>query len=248
MEIDATSVSGALILLFHRASPRAADPMYRKKARAGVTLRTVNRKPDEDQSVSAHLIIKKSARSTGEYDAALEEIPGMSMASVGTVIRKALTDYVYDFENKRGEDENTYTVFKSRGVKSETVTNALKTGNFKYVTLVRPARADFVDSGDTFQPIDERMKIRIKGEIEAKDWMDRIGALAKRARAAGWDDFQVDIEMDDDRSKTVQIARGEEAKEIMFIRAEQISLKNELPTCSAKISVELSKKSLAYIS
>lgn len=249
MQIDDKLVPGALVLLFHRASPDAADPMYRKKARAGkITVRTVDRKPDEDQTVSAHLVIKRRPYSAGEYDAALEEIPGVSMATVGTVIRKALSDYVYEFKDRKGKDDSTYTVFKPRGVKSETVSNAIKTGSFKYITLVRPARAKFVDSDDTFQPIDERMKIRITKDLTPSNWMKKIGDLAKSARDAGWDDFQVDIEMDDDRSKTVRISRGQEAKEIMFLRSELISVSNELPACSASISVELCKKALKVIS
>lgn len=181
MSIGVHKASGAVVALLHRASPNAADPMYRKKARRGYTVRTVDRKPDEDQTVSAHLIIMPTPVSDGVYDAILEEIPGLSMSLVQPVIGKVLRDYEYTYTDQRGEPDSTYCTFKPRGVKSESVTNALKTGHLGVITLSRPAKADFVDSSEVFTPIDEKMKIRAKGEVSHKDWMEKLGSLAKNS-------------------------------------------------------------------
>lgn len=186
MRIEHHPKRKALVLLFHRASPKAADPMYRKKARQGYTVRTVDRKPDEDQTVSAHLVISTVANSSGNFDAALEEIPGLSMSAVQPVIGRALRDYEYDYTDKKNGDDQTYTTVKTTGIKSESVTDALKTGEFRYITLVRPAKARFIDSEEDFAPVDERMKIRVTGDVTSKNWRDKIGGLARRARAAGW--------------------------------------------------------------
>lgn len=247
MSVDVHKPTGAVVALLHRASPNAADPMYRKKARKGYTVRTVDRKPDEDQSVSAHLIILAKPVSEGVYDAILEEIPGLSMSLVQPVIGKVLRDYEYSYSDKRGEPDSTYAVFKPRGVKSESITNALKTGHLGTITLSRPAKADFIDSGDIFKPVDEKMKIKIKGEVSHKDWMDKIGSLALGARAAGWDEFQVDIELDDERMKRIPISRGEEAKEILFIRSAEVTVKNEMPVCSTAVNDEFVKNSIKAI-
>jgi len=238
LHVEVHKPSGAVVALLHRASPNAADPMYRKKARRGYTVRTVDRKPDEDQSVSAHLIVLPTSVSEGVYDAILEEIPGLSMSLVQPIIGKVLRDYEYTYSDKRGEPDSTYTVFKPTGVKSETVTNALKTGQLGMITLSRPAKPDFIDSSDLFTPVDEKMKIKVKGNVSHKDWITKLGSLALGARAAGWPDVQVDIELDDRRMKRIPISRGEEAKEILFIRSAEVTVKKELPVCSTIINDE----------
>ena len=91
------------------------------------------------------------------------------------------------------------------------------------------------------------MKVKIKGSISPKDWMDKIGAFAKRAREAGWEDVQVDIELDDERMKRVPISRGEEAKEILFIRSAEVRVQKALPTCSNVISDEFVNQAIKAI-
>lgn len=205
MEVTYEAKRKALILLFHRASPDAAEPTYRKKARqkAGtkVTVRKAEKLEGEEQSVSAHLIVLDEAIRQGTYRAALEEIPGISMAVVRRIIGQALHDYEYDFERKK-KQVNTYSTFKPVGVPSETLSGALKSGTLSYVTLVRPAKADFVDADGLFQPQTETMRIRVQGEVTSGNWRDYLPAMFKRAKAAGWTDFSVDLELDDNRRRT----------------------------------------------
>lgn len=227
-----------LTLLIHRASPDAADPDYRKKFGKSVTVRTADRAPDEEQSVSCHLIIKTKKRADGSYDTFLEEIPKLSFTLIQPILARALNDYNYDFKDKKGKDQSTYTVMKSVGVKDETVTNALKGGYLGYITLVRPADASFVD-GEDFEAVSERMRIRIKKDINRKEWFKKLGKLAQGARRNGWDDFQIDLHLEDDRKKTVKIERGQEGKEIVFVRAEQISVPKDLPVCSTNVRMDL---------
>ncbi|RUV98189.1 hypothetical protein EOA75_01235 [Mesorhizobium sp. M1A.F.Ca.IN.022.07.1.1] len=154
MEVVYDSRAQALVLLFHRASPHAAEPIYRRKARleAGdtkVTVRKAEKLEGEEQSVSAHVIIYDVSIRPGTYRAALEEIPGISMAVVKRIIGQALHDYQYAFERKK-KRVDTYSTFKPVGVPSESLSGALKGGTLSYVTLVRPAKADFVDADGLF--------------------------------------------------------------------------------------------------
>lgn len=233
-----------LTVLVHRASPNAADPDYRKKKGKIVSVRTADRAADEEQSVSCHLIIKSEARSDKSYDVFLEEIPKLPLSLIQPILTRALNSYTYNFKDKKGKDQETYTVLKTVGVKDETVTNALKGGYLGYITLVRPASAGFVDGKD-FEAVSERMRIRIKTEIEAKEWYKKIGGLAERARLNGWDDVQLDLHMSDDRKKTVKIERGEEGKEIAFVKAEQVSVSKDLSVCSVKVRDDLVAAAIA---
>lgn len=247
MSVDVHPKTGAVVALLHRASPNAADPIYRRKARQGYALRKVERDADEEQSVSAHLIILPDPVRENTYNAILEEIPGLSMSLAQPVIGKPLRDYEYNFVDQRGNDHVTYTTFKPQGVKSESISNALKTGNFGFITLSRPANAKFIDAEDIFEPVDEKMKIKVKGKIEPNTWMDMIGGLARKARDAGWDDFQVDIELDDSRMRRIPIARGEEAKEILFIRSAEVTVETELEVCSNAVVDEFVEKAIRAI-
>lgn len=237
VDIEHDPKTKTLTFLIHRASPNAADPDYRKKKGRVVTVRTATKAADEEQSVSCHLIVKTELRSDGSYDVYLEEVPKLPLSLIQPILSRSLNQYRYNFKDSKGKDQETYTVLKSVGVKDETVANALKGGHLGYITLVKPADASFVDGKD-FEAVNERMRIRIKGDIDRKEWFKKIGSLAQGARKNGWEDFQIDLHMEDDRKKTVKIERGEEGKEIAFVRAEQVSVKRTLAVCATKVRAD----------
>lgn len=231
---------GLIVLLFHRASPHAADPMYRKKSKERVvTVRAATKEIDEEQSRSALFIISTAPTAPGRYKSALEEMPGISIVSVQSIIARALRDYPYDFKDKKGENQNSYTVIKSTGVKSETLSDALKKGSLNFVTLIRPGDAGIVDGDGIFEPVDQRMKIKIKDVAIDKDFFEKLDDFVKGARAQGWEQFDVDINLDDERRRTVTLERDEDAKDVLFVRAEEIAVKDELQFCATIINDEL---------
>lgn len=243
----------SLVLLFHRISPSTADPMYRKKAReaAGVkvTLRQSTREKDEEPAVSAHLVIYDKPTKPGVYKCILEEIPGLSMGLIRRIIGKALFDYKFEVEKNKKIIE-TYTVLRATGVRSESLTEALKTGVLGHVTLSRQAKKRYVD-GD-FEGVTETMKLRIKREITADDWRDKFAKLVEAGKKDGWTDFDVDLMLDDDRRKTIDISgaddrRQAEAGEILFVRSERVAFKKELLPCSAEIHAETVEHALAIL-
>lgn len=238
----------ALVLLFHRASPNAADPTYRKIARedAGdkVVLRHAKKEDGEEQSISAHFVIADGLSGKGEFSAVLEEIPGISMACVRRIIAVAMSDYVHTF--KRGKSWiETRSSFTPTGVKSETMTKALERGRLGFVTLSRPAKADFVDGDGAFKAEREVLRLRITGVIDKQNWRGKFANLVSHAREKGWDDFKVDINLDDNRSRTVDIDRTDEASEILFVRSESATFKVTLDTCSSTFVDEIVEKAVS---
>lgn len=237
----------ALTVLIHRASPNAADPTYRKKARAAsgkkVELRHTEKDEGEDQSVSAHLVVADIKLQKGCYPAALEEIPGISMAAVRRLISVAMNEYHYSFDRGKKSIE-TSASFAPQGVKSETMTNALKKGYLGFVTLSRPAKSDLVDASDPFKPDREVLRLRVQGKIDSSNWKSVFSNLVSKAKEKGWDDFKVDINLDDDRKRTVKFDREDEASEILFIRSEQASFTTALRACSEDFVPEVIDKAL----
>lgn len=241
----------ALVLLFHRANPDAAEPMYRKRAKlksgsTTVSVRSSQKAIDEEQSVSAHLIISLSPLGNGIYRSALEEIPGISMTSVKRLIAQALNDYKYKYEYKK-KSEESYCVFQPVGVKSETLQDALTTGTVNYITLVRPGKSPFVDGDGLVKPLNEVLKLRVISKVKPKTMLDRLNTFAKSARKSGWADFNVEIGLPDERTRTVKIENDEEAKEVLFVKSEQADFKNALSACTTVVIDEVVVKGLLSI-
>lgn len=235
----------AIALLFHRTSPDAADPTYRKKRAGRVSVRTPDKDEDEEQSVSCHMVIKTSPKNDHTYLATLEEIPGLSMALVQEVIAAILRDYTYKFSRK-GADEATYCTIKVNGIKSETVADALQTGRASFITLTRPAPADYTDGDGLFVPQNQIMKLRIQGEIQEQTWRDKIGGLLTKAKRDGWKRFNVEISLPEKRTRQVSldIERIQNASEILFVRSDLVDLPAEIGVCSVDFHDGLIEKSL----
>lgn len=239
---------GVVVLLFHRGSPDAADPTYRKREKAGVTVRTAEKEPDEEQSVSAHLVISAATAEKGVHRAVLEEIPGLSMALLQAVIAQALAAYPYEYETKKKQVGETHCLVKAVGIKSETIGNALKTGKLDTITFARRGPAEYVDSEGLWEPMDDVLRLRVTGKVDAATWSKKLGALVKKAAADGWEKFNLEIALDDKRSRTVPIDREQDAREVLFVRSDQVSVKSELPVCSVAFQDELIEQATTVLS
>lgn len=234
VRVEHDQTRGILALLFHRGSPEAADPTYRKRVKDEIQTRIGEKEPEEEQSVSAHLIINTSKKG-GAYRVILEEIPGLSMGVVQPIIGQALQAYNYQYEDADGDPKDTYTVLKAVGVKSANVEDALKSGKMKYITLVRPYRADYIDEDDRLEPEDEKLRIRVKASISGADPLSLFETLIENAKADGWQEFKVDIDLGNERSRQVPVSRDQDAKEVLFIKSEQVSIAKEMVVCTTKI-------------
>jgi hypothetical protein len=231
----------AIVLLFHRGSPDAADPMYRKKDKKSrvVTVRTATKAAGEVQSLSAHLVILTKPEAAGRYRSALEEVPGISLAAIEPIIAKALREYPYDYTDKRQQSAETYTTIKSSGIKSATLADSLKRGHLNFITLIRPADLGLIDAEGIFQPVDQRMKIRIDNTTIDNGFFAKMGDYISGAKDAGWEHFDVDVTFENERHRTIKVERDQAAQEVLFVKAEEVEVKKELPLCTTTIIEEM---------
>lgn len=231
-----------VVLLFHRGSPNAADPMYRKKDKKSrvVTVRAATKAADEEQSLSAHFVISTKPETAGRYKCALEEVPGISLAAIEPIIASALREYPYDYTDRRGQSAETYCTVKSAGIKSATLADSLKRGHINYLTLIRPADPNLVDAEGIFHPMDQRMKIKIdKTTIDNKGFFDKLGDYIKGAQDEGWEHFDVDVTFENERHRTIKVERDQAAQEVLFVKAEEVTVIKELSLCTTTIVDEL---------
>lgn len=238
-----------LVLLFHRGSPDAADPMYRRPIDGGYSVRQGEKEEDEVQSVSAHLVISTIAIEEGRYDASLEEIPGINMSLVQQIIAQALNDYPYDYQvgKRKIRIEQTRCLVKAEGLKSETIGSALKEGKIDFITFIKPAPAKYVDADGLWEPMNDVMRLKVKGKIDADHWQDKVSALVEEAKADGWEDFNIEIDLGNKRSKTIALDREQDAKEILFVKSEFIEVATELLPCSVVVQDEVVDKCIALM-
>lgn len=230
----------AVVLLFHRASPNAADPMYRRKnENREITVRPATKAADEEQSLSAHFVISTKPIAAGRYKSALEEVPGISIGAIEPIIAQALREYPYDYNDKRGQSAETYTTIKSAGVKSATLAESLKRGQLNFITLIRPADPNITDGDGLFHPIDQRMKIKIDKTVVDKAFFKKVDDYLKGAKEKGWEHFDVDVTFENERHRTIKVERDEAAQDVLFVKAEEVNVKNELPLCTTAIIDEL---------
>jgi hypothetical protein len=222
-----------VVLLFHRASPNAADPAYRKRVKENLTLRKTKKETDEEQAVSCHLVISTTLKD-GSYRAALEEIPGLSASAIMSIIGIVLRDYKYPYVKNKKSFE-TDTVFKAEGVKSETLDQALKKkGALTSLTLVLNTSPNIPDASGIAEPQAERVRYKIVGNPRSEKWRNKFKEFVEGTRA-DWDQVNVEIQLEDERRRTVRLETETEASEILFVRSELVIISDDLEICTMEV-------------
>jgi len=223
-----------LVLLFHRANPNAADPAYRKRLKSGLSLRHATKETNEEQAVSCHLVISTKLKD-GVYQAALEEIPGLSATSIIAIISRVLMAYKYPYISK-GKSLETTAIFRLEGLKSATLEDALKKeGSLDYLTLTRRVPTSVPDSSGIAEPQAERVRYKIVGDPSSKKWGKKFKEFVEGTKGT-WDHVTVDLTLSDNRHKTIRVDTEQEAAEILFVRSELVMIPGQsLRSCSTAI-------------
>ncbi|VXD07760.1 conserved hypothetical protein [Sphingomonas sp. T1] len=225
---------GLVVLLFHRTSPDASDPAYRKRTGGAVAVRQSVKLEDEDQAYSCHLVIKAVERDEGGYLCVLEEIPGLSATTVFGIIKRVLNEFRYPYTYKKKELETT-TQLKVFGVKSENLDSALKKkSSLNYLILTRTPPPSELDSGGIIEPKSERAKYKIIGDPTTPEWKAKFANYVAGTKGT-WDQVAIEVQLEDDRQRTVVIDRDNAAADILFVRSEIFSFKADLPPCSEEV-------------
>jgi len=243
-KIDVRPQDKIAVLLFRRSDPAAATPVFEHRKTGA--LRRAHKDVDEAVSVSSHMIVHLDPQpgAHNRYRTIIEEVPGLGRTYMEAILAEALRNAKYSYKDHRGDEKETYSLIDFQGVKSEGLSNALKKGSLSFIELVRPATIQGLDTEGVLAPKEERLRIAVKAQAEGLKLIERVRAWAK---ANNWDDVRVRINMSDDRSRVVTIAREEEAADILFVRAEQVRVTRPLDPCTDKINEELVKKALEVL-
>jgi hypothetical protein len=247
IKLDVRLKQNLAVFLFRRSDPDAANPIFENINTR--RLRSANKSADEAVAVSAHLFVhlrEKAGTAHPTYKAILEEVPGLSRTYIQALISNLLRDSSYKYTDRKGERKDTYCMVDFLGIKSEPLSDALKDSTIPYIELVRPGTISGLDSEGLVVPREERLKLIVKATPEqTPSLLQRIRLWAP---TKSWADVRVQVDMPENRSRTVSITREADAADVLFIRAEQVSVKTPLEPCTDTINEELVEKSLELFS
>jgi hypothetical protein len=240
-KLDVRTKDKLAILLFRRSDPNAAAPIFEHGKTQ--SLRRSDKTDDEAVAISAHLFISLTGirdSSNPAYRAILEEVPGLGRTYIQTLLADLLSETPYNYTDHRGEQQETYTLVRVDGVKSEKVGGALKNSAVPSVTLVRPANIKGMDTGGLVEAREERMKLVIRATPEKT--LGVIKKIQSWMKTHDWKNALIEVAMPENRTRLVSIAREADAADILFVRSEPIDVANPLDPCTETINEELVSK------
>lgn len=236
--LDVRPADNLAILLFRRSDPDATPPIFESlKTRK---LRPSDKGEDDAIAVSAHLFVslKEGTGPEPVYPAILEEVPGLGRTYIQGILGDILRDAKYGYKDPRGEVKSTHTLIDFQGVKAESIEKALSGATIPYVELVRPPKIKGLDT-EGIVAREERMRLVVRAEPEkALAIINRV----KKWAGNDWSEVKVRINMPEHRSRLVSIAREQDAKDVLFVRALPIKVETPLLAATEVISEELVSK------
>ena len=244
-QMNVREEDGIAILLFRRSDPEAATPIFEDEATR--LLRKSDKKPTEAIAVSAHMFIRIGmidGAAHPSYRAILEEVPGLSRTYVQALLHDIVKDVRYNYTDKRGQEKETYTIVEFHGQKSDRIGGALNEQSVvPSVTLVRPGSIKGMDAEGLVVPREERMKLMIRAKpAQTLGILKKIQAWMK---GHDWPKLLVEMHMPEERRRLVQLAREQDAADILFIRSVPVDVKTPLEACTDTVNEELVAKAQA---
>lgn len=231
------SAAGNLVLFFHRDALKAADPSYRKQDKTGaIKVSKYQKQPDESQAVSCHLVISPRMRNGG-YRCVLEEVPGLSMAAIVHTLRKQVFTYShYKFRRPNGgKEDETYATIKAVGFQSDKLKESLKKARWNMVTLTRPPDTEPTDGLPWLKPKPQIMQIKVDAKLPRSSAYNLVKKLTNKAYDSGWTDVRVELDFDDQRTRSVAIDRDDLGRDILFVKSHRVDIVPDVDNCSAAI-------------
>lgn len=234
-KLDLRPKEDMAVLLIRRRDEEAATQVFEHGGTGALWQPDVD--PKQAPAVSAHLFVRLTP-SGGPFPVhrtILEEVPGLGRTYIEYILRQLLKPVEYEYTDERGKVKTAYTIAKLAGLPSKTLGDALKGGGINYVELVGPAETDGLDMrGLKAHP--QRMRLSVSSDENPLNVVARVRDWAAQNN---WPTVRVQVETADDRTKVVEIARAADAADVLFVKSELVTTKNDVAICTDDINDEL---------
>ncbi|WP_419830623.1 hypothetical protein [Methylobacterium sp.] len=227
-----------VVLLFRRSDPDASPPVFEHVRTK--KLRKSDKRGDEGMAVSAHVFIRTSSISdaaTPTYHAIVEEMPGLGRTYMEKLLSEIVSAHTYSYTDRHGEEKQTHTLLELLGLKAESLGNAMRESTVQNITLVRPGSLAGLDTEGMAVPRDQRMKVLLRATPEKT--IDVLKKIIPWAKQNNWKDILVRVDMPEERSRVVSVARSADASDVLFVRSEQVTVVKDLDLCTDDCNPQL---------
>lgn len=229
--------------LFRRSDPDATTPMWEDQVTKKI--RDADKSEHDALTFSAHLFVElaNTGGARPMHRAILEEIPGLGRTYVQALLGDLLRGHKYEYKDRRGAIKETNTLVDFEGIKSDTLNKAVGQGSeIEYVELVKPPDVRGLDT-ESVVPKEMRMKLYLRTSPDtAFPIINRIKAWSEKE----WKDVRVRINMPENRSRMVSIARTQDAADVLFVRARPVTVADPLKACTEIVNEQLLAKAIEH--
>ncbi|WP_146617684.1 hypothetical protein [Rhodoplanes serenus] len=240
-KLDVRPDIGTAVFLFRRSDPDASTPMWEDQATRAI--READKKENDALTVSSHLFVELISNGGPRpmHRALLEEVPGLGRTYVHTLLSGILRSHKYNYKDRRGVDKETNTLIDFEGIKSENLNSAIGQGSeIEYIELVKLPEMKGLDT-EGLAPREVRWKLYLKASPEnAIPIINRVKKWSEKE----WKDVRVRINMPEDRSRMVSVARAQDAADVLFVRAVPVTVTKPMKPCTDVVNEELLSKAL----
>lgn len=226
-----------IAMLFHRESPNAADPSYRKKKDGKIIARQATKYEGEQQAVSAHMLI--STRPHGKWhNAVIEEIPGISLTVAQRILREALAQYIVPYHiGSKTKDVRFYLHFDAKA--SEDIIKILQNSSINSMNISKLSPSGTIDSDSPWEPVYDKIVLKPKKEFSKIKALEKLPDAIKWARSVDYNEIRIEYQDEDGKPRSVKIDRTSEKLEAIFTQKAEIYFDHDLDPCCTAIDEKL---------
>lgn len=159
------------------------------------------------------------------------------MAAILHVLRQQVFVYShYKFlRPKGGKEDETYATIKAVGFQSDRLKESLEKARWNMVTLTRPPDNEPTDGLPWLKPRPQVMQIKVDATLPRASAYDLVKKLTFKAHDAGWTDVRVELDFDNDRTRSVAIDRDNLGRDILFVKSHRVAISPDVDNCSAAV-------------
>lgn len=242
-----------LYLLFQYANKDVSDPAFTNIKKG--TRRVARKEDGEGLGCTSHLIIRKKCKNNkfpNLYDAILEEIPGITRATIGQALNSFLTENNFGFHRKDNKKElKCRPIFKIDFTADKTLEKKLSSGKVCGLVAVRNYKQNFIDSENKIKIEEQTLRLSTNIGIGGKA-LHFLKDICDKLRGMEYTTLRISHRDTNKRTSTnfVSIDKALSLQDIaaaQMAERDKVILATPIEVCQTGFHDELINKMVSYL-